>query len=176
MGATASVPPGGSLSLPVSIVGEDPGEGTVSAWGRMAHEIGHELQVAGPPHPSDYNSHFEQMDGEYPAQTGVFERESNMGFPGWLPAGKYAIVKSPGSRENHPLGGGEPACGRARPPSRESLLEFRRDKRVLSRERPPAEVGRRFERRESRRFADGLRYGDDAERDTRLRRTDRARR
>jgi hypothetical protein len=92
--------PGGSITLPVSVVGEDPAEDPVSAWGRWGHEIGHELQVSsssctpcGPPHPSDYNSDFEIMDADYPGQSGMFEKESNTGYPGWMPTGKYFQVK-----------------------------------------------------------------------------------
>jgi hypothetical protein len=49
----------------------------------------------GPPHPSNYNSDFEVMDAEYPAQSGVFEKQSNIAFPGWLPVDKYLVVKPP---------------------------------------------------------------------------------
>ncbi len=84
-----------SFSLPVSVVSEDPLEGVPTAWGRIAHEIGHEMQQAGPPHPSNYNSQFEQMDAEYPGQTGVFEKQANMGFPAWLSPGKYRTVNPP---------------------------------------------------------------------------------
>jgi len=90
-------PPGASspISVHISLLTEDPSEGLPTGWGRIAHEVGHELQNGGPAHPSDYNSSFEQMDGEYPAQTGVFERQQNMGFPGWLPASKYVEVHPP---------------------------------------------------------------------------------
>lgn len=88
-------PPSGSTSLPVSIVGEDPQEGMPGNWGRIAHEMGHEMQQAGPAHPSNYSSSFEQMDGEYPAQTGVFEKQEARGFPGWLPPAKYKTVEFP---------------------------------------------------------------------------------
>ena len=119
-------PPGGSQSLPVSVTGEDPAEGQTAAWGRMAHEVGHELQSggAGPPHPSDYNSHFEQMDGEYPAQTGVFERESNMGFPGWLPPSKYVSVTAPGEREITLWAAENPPSGEPDPQAAKIFLSF----------------------------------------------------
>ncbi len=90
-------PPGASSSISVhaSLLTEDPQEGLPTGWGRVAHEVGHQLQNGGPPHPSNYASSFEQMDGEYPAQTGVFERQQNQGFPGWLPNTKYVEVHSP---------------------------------------------------------------------------------
>jgi hypothetical protein len=98
-GVTVSPAGVGQISLPVSIVGEDPKEGLPTAWGRIAHEVGHELQQGAPPHPSDYISSFEQMDAEYPAQTGVFERQANTGFPGWLPPSKYKAVNPPAGAE-----------------------------------------------------------------------------
>ena len=77
----AVTPPGGStIYLPVSMVGEDPHDGPPSNWGRIAHEIGHEMQQNNPPHPSNYNSSFEQMDAEYPAQSGMFEKQATRGF------------------------------------------------------------------------------------------------
>jgi hypothetical protein len=90
-------PPGSSSSISVhpTLVTEDPGESEPTEWGRIAHEVGHELQNGGPAHPSDYNSSFDQMDGEYPAQTGVFERQQTMAYPGWLPASKYVEVHPP---------------------------------------------------------------------------------
>jgi hypothetical protein len=94
-GVTISPTGASQISLPISVVGEDPQEGLPTAWGRIAHEVGHEMQQALPAHPSDYNSSFEQMDAEYPAQTGVFEKQSNTGFPGWLPASKYKAVNPP---------------------------------------------------------------------------------
>ena len=87
-------PPSGSTSLSVSVVGEDPNEGNPTNWGRIAHEIGHEMQQNSPPHPSNYNSSFEQMDGEYPAQTGMFEKQATRGFPGWMPPAKYVTVSA----------------------------------------------------------------------------------
>jgi hypothetical protein len=108
-------PPGSSNSVSVhpTLVTEDPAEPQPTEWGRIAHEVGHELQNGGPPHPSHYNSSFEQMDGEYPAQTGVFERQENMAYPGWLPPSKYVEVHPPNGKaatiwaaENAP--GGEP--------------------------------------------------------------------
>jgi hypothetical protein len=32
------------------------------------------------------------MDEEYPAQSGVYEKQSNIAFPGWLPEENYFIV------------------------------------------------------------------------------------
>jgi hypothetical protein len=115
-------PPGASNSISVhpSLLTEDPKEGLPKGWGRIAHEVGHELQNGGPPHPSDYASSFEQMDGEYPAQTGVFERQETMGFPGWLPAGKYLKVHPPTgtaatiwAAENVPGGEPDPQAAKA---------------------------------------------------------------
>jgi hypothetical protein len=94
VGVTVTPPGGGSISLPVSVVGEDPNEGTPTNWGRIAHEIGHEMQQNSPPHPSNYHSSFEQMDAEYPAQTGMFEKQATRGFPGWMPPAKYVTVNA----------------------------------------------------------------------------------
>ena len=88
--------PGGDITVNTSLVTEDPAEGLPSSWGRIAHEVGHEMQQGGPPHPSDYASAYEQMDGEYPAQTGVFEKEADKAYPGWLPPSKYVEVHPPG--------------------------------------------------------------------------------
>ncbi len=77
-----------------AIFSENPGNTDVEVWGRWAHEVGHALQDGGPPHLSDYNSNFEQMDGNYPGQTGVFEKQTSIAF-GWLPDSKYAIVTPP---------------------------------------------------------------------------------
>ena len=74
-----------------AIFSENPGSTATAVWGRFAHEIGHALQSGGPPHPSNYNSNFEQMDANYPGQTGVFEKQSTTAF-GWLDDSKYAIV------------------------------------------------------------------------------------
>ena len=60
-----------------------------AVWGRWAHEIGHAFQQGGPAHPSNYNNSFELMDRSYPGQTGVFEKQSDQGFPGWMPGGHY---------------------------------------------------------------------------------------
>ena len=87
--------PGGDISIRVSLVTEDPAEGLPGGWGRVAHEVGHAMQQGGPPHPSNYASSFEQMDGEYPSQTGVFEKEADKAYPGWLPPSKYVIVTAP---------------------------------------------------------------------------------
>jgi hypothetical protein len=94
--------PKGQLTLPVSVVGEDPDEDPTTAWGRWGHEIGHGLQAAvpvGPAHPSNYNSTYEIMDGEYPAQSGAFQKLANRSFPGWLPAEKYKKVTPPDGAE-----------------------------------------------------------------------------
>jgi hypothetical protein len=74
-----------------AIFSENPSNTDVEVWGRWAHEVGHALQAGGPAHPSNYNSNFEQMDANYPGQTGVFEKQSSVAF-GWLPDSKYAIV------------------------------------------------------------------------------------
>jgi hypothetical protein len=96
------VPPGTkpiSRRVFASVVGEQgispSREDAVTTWGRCSHEIGHQMQAAAPPHPSNYASDFEQMDAEYPAQSGVFEKQSNTGFPGWLPTDRYLEVRPP---------------------------------------------------------------------------------
>jgi hypothetical protein len=97
-GTVAINPPGGgTFNVHRSLVGENPTEDVARAWGRWAHEMGHQMQQnpGNPWHPSNYNSNFEQMDGEYPAQSGVFNKEANMAYPGWLPPGKYKIVTPP---------------------------------------------------------------------------------
>lgn len=94
-GVTVHPPGGGDITTPASLVTENPGEGLPSSWGRVAHEVGHEMQQAAPPHPSDYQSSYEEMDGELPAQTGVFEKEADRAFPGWLPPAKYVDVSPP---------------------------------------------------------------------------------
>jgi hypothetical protein len=97
-GTTSISPPsGGSFNVHASIVGEQPSEDVARTWGRWAHELGHQLQAnpGNPWHPSNYNSNFEEMDSEYPAQTGVFFKQSAHAFPDWLPAGKYKTVSPP---------------------------------------------------------------------------------
>lgn len=96
--------PGGSSKLVgCAIFSENPSDADIRVWGRWAHEVGHAFQQAGPAHPSNYNSAFELMDANYPGQTGVFEKESTQGFPGWLPETKYvnftksAAVGPPGA-------------------------------------------------------------------------------
>jgi hypothetical protein len=88
--------PSGNFNLPVTLITENPiypKEKLPRAWGRIAHEIGHALQQqVGPGHPSNYNSDYEEMDNEYPAQTGVFEKQSAEAFSGWLPPGKYVEI------------------------------------------------------------------------------------
>jgi hypothetical protein len=74
-----------------AIFSENPSDTDVAVWGRWSHEIGHALQAGGPAHPSNYNSNFEQMDGLYPGQTGVFEKQSTIAF-GWMPDSKYFSV------------------------------------------------------------------------------------
>jgi hypothetical protein len=82
--------PGGSVKhLGCAIFSENPSDGAVAVWGRWAHEIGHAFQQGGPAHPSNYNNSFELMDRSYPGQTGVFEKQSDQGFPGWMPPSKY---------------------------------------------------------------------------------------
>ncbi len=91
-GGKCNLPLGpGSSDTPLigcAIFSENPGSTNVEVWGRWAHEVGHALQAGGPAHPSDYNSNFEQMDAEYPGQTGVFEKQSSIAF-GWMPDTKY---------------------------------------------------------------------------------------
>jgi hypothetical protein len=84
----------GSSNKPVvgcAIFSENPGSTDAQVWGRWAHELGHAFQSGGPAHPSDYNSSFEQMDANYPGQTGVFEKQTSIAF-GWMPDSKYQIV------------------------------------------------------------------------------------
>ena len=90
-------PPSGSVSVHASIVGENPSEDVARTWGRWAHEMGHQMQAnpGNPWHPSNYNSDFEEMDAEYPAQSGVFFKQGNMAWSGWLPTGKYKTVSPP---------------------------------------------------------------------------------
>jgi len=52
-------------------------------------------ESSNPWHPSNYNSDFEQMDAEYPAQSGMFNKQANMAYPGWMPVGKYKAVSPP---------------------------------------------------------------------------------
>lgn len=95
--------PGGSVkNVGCAIFSENPTETERQVWGRWAHEIGHAFQQAGPAHPSNYNSEFELMDSNYPGQTGVFEKQADQGFPGWMPGGKYVLV----NKDN----GGERIC------------------------------------------------------------------
>jgi len=90
--------PGGSVKhLGCAIFSENAGlPNDVAVWGRWAHEIGHAFQQAGPAHPSNYNNSFELMDRSYPGQTGIFEKQNDQGFPGWMPETKYVnFVPSP---------------------------------------------------------------------------------
>ena len=101
-GTTAISPPsGGTFNVHGSIVGEAPLEDLARTWGRWAHEMGHQMQAnpGNPWHPSNYNSDFEQMDAEYPAQSGMFNKQSNMAYPGWMPPGKYKTVSPPTGAE-----------------------------------------------------------------------------
>ena len=77
------------MNVDGAIFSENPSETDVQVWGRWAHEIGHAFQQGGPAHPSDYNSEFELMDSNYPGQTGVFEKQADMAYPGWMPESKY---------------------------------------------------------------------------------------
>lgn len=85
--------PGGPVrNVGCAIFSENPSESDLRVWGRWSHEIGHAFQVAGPAHPSNYNSLFEQMDALYPGQTGVFSKLPDMGFPGWMPEDQYRVI------------------------------------------------------------------------------------
>ena len=88
---------GANRTVGCGIFSENPSEDDDRRWGRWAHEMGHAFQVAGPAHPSNYNSAFELMDNSLPGQTGVFEKLDDMGFPGWLPPAKY-VEFSPTSK------------------------------------------------------------------------------
>jgi hypothetical protein len=89
--------PGGSLAyVGCAIFSENPGATQLETWGRFAHEMGHTFQQGGPAHPSNYNSEFELMDHNYPGQTGVFEKQSHTGFPGWMPVSKYQVFTPAG--------------------------------------------------------------------------------
>ena len=57
------------------------------------------------------------MDSNYPGQTGVFEKQANLDFPGWLPETKYQVftpvlrcwpgpLHRVGRRDGFPLGDG----------------------------------------------------------------------
>lgn len=84
--------PGGAVeNTGCAIFSENPTTNENQVWGRWAHEVGHVLQQGGPAHPSNYNSEFELMDSNYPGQTGVFEKQEGIAFPGWLPPSKYLL-------------------------------------------------------------------------------------
>ncbi|MFQ5857766.1 MAG: hypothetical protein ACE5LU_19345, partial [Anaerolineae bacterium] len=89
-------PKGKTKNVGCAIFSENPSDTDRQNWGRWAHEIGHAFQQGGPAHPSNYNSEFELMDSNMPGQTGVFEKQSHAGFPGWLPATKYQTFKPAG--------------------------------------------------------------------------------
>jgi hypothetical protein len=97
-GTTSIAPPsGGTFNVHGSVVGENPTETVSRSWGRWAHEMGHQMQAnpGNPWHPSNYQSNFEQMDGEYPAQSGMFNKQANLAYPGWMPVGKYRSALPP---------------------------------------------------------------------------------
>lgn len=86
--------PGGPVKLVgCAIFSENPSNNDNQVWGRWAHEMGHTFQEGGPAHPSNYASEFELMDSNYPGQTGVFEKQDHVGFPGWLPGTKYQVIE-----------------------------------------------------------------------------------
>jgi hypothetical protein len=90
--------PGGPVeNVGCAIFSENPTENANQVWGRWAHEIGHAYQQGGPAHPSNYNSEFELLDANYPGQTGVFEKQDHVAYPGWLPVSKYIEFNPPGS-------------------------------------------------------------------------------
>ncbi len=93
---------GANRTVGCGIFSENPSEGANLRWGRWAHEMGHAFQAGGPAHPSNYNSEFELMDSNYPGQTGVFEKQDDIAFPGWLPPAKYVEITS--------SSGGEQIC------------------------------------------------------------------
>lgn len=85
--------PGGDIkNVGCAIFSENPSETELQAWGRWAHEMGHTFQESGPAHPSNYRSEFELMDSNYPGQTGAFEKQDHVAFPGWLPESKYQVI------------------------------------------------------------------------------------
>jgi hypothetical protein len=93
--------PGGAVeNVGCAIFSENPTNTDLQVWGRWAHEIGHAFQQGGPAHPSNYNNEFELMDSNYPGQTGVFEKQSNTGFPGWMPSSKYVEVTPDSGGQN----------------------------------------------------------------------------
>lgn len=79
-----------------AIFSENPSDSDALVYGRWSHELGHAFQQGGPPHPSNYDSAFEQMDANYPGQTGVFEKQANIAFPGWMPPSKYQVLTPAG--------------------------------------------------------------------------------
>ncbi|MCE3608350.1 hypothetical protein LXA47_32810 [Massilia sp. P8910] len=84
----------GSSATPLvgcAIFSENPGSTDPQVWGRWSHELGHAFQTRGAIHPSNYNSSFEQMDANYPGQTGMFEQQSSTDF-GWMPDSKYKTI------------------------------------------------------------------------------------
>ncbi|HEY3412498.1 MAG TPA: dockerin type I repeat-containing protein [Armatimonadota bacterium] len=87
-------PGGATKNVGAAIFSENPSDVDAAVWGRWSHEMGHAFQQGGPAHPSNYNSSFEQMDANYPGQTGVFEKQSTIAFPGWLPTTKYINMSS----------------------------------------------------------------------------------
>ena len=93
--------PGGDVKkVGCAIFSENPTDSDLNVWGRWAHEVGHAFQQAGPAHPSNYNSEFELLDSNMPGQTGVFEKQSSAGYPGWMPDTKYVKVDPESGGEN----------------------------------------------------------------------------
>jgi hypothetical protein len=82
-------PTGISRTVGAAIVSENPSETDRENVGVWAHEVGHIFQQGGPAHPSNYNSEFELLDNNLPGQIGVFEKQGDVAFPGWLPVTKY---------------------------------------------------------------------------------------
>jgi len=86
--------PGGPVKLVgCAIFSENPSNNDNQVWGRWAHEMGHSFQESEPAHPSNYRSEFELMDSNYPGQTGVFEKQDHVAFPGWMPGWKYQVTE-----------------------------------------------------------------------------------
>jgi hypothetical protein len=115
-----------------AIVGDTPNSWEVTSdeakneqvtWGRWAHEMGHIMQQAAPPHPSNYISDFELMDRLYPGQSGMFEKQSNTGFPGWMPPNRYKVLCPVGGTPTCPVGGGDSVVIAAEEDAPNSLVE-----------------------------------------------------
>lgn len=76
------------------VMSENPSKRARETYGRMGHEFGHAFQVAGPAHPSDYQNEFELMDSNYPGQTGAYQKQDHVAFPGWMPTNHYMTIKN----------------------------------------------------------------------------------